>query len=129
MIKINLQPDYLRRGCAVLCTKKSFHAGFDQMTPAAAATWLEINGEKLCKQLNAGSYDCMPALGFYVAKTNGQYRELSRLTAIDTIIQNAILEQITPDCELKFSDSSFAYRKNRGTGSALNRYCEYMTNA
>lgn len=127
MIKIIFEPNDLVNACAALIAKKKFKPGFDNMTPEAAATWIKINGEKLCNLLNAGKYESMPAIGFYVAKTNGHYRELARLTAIDTIIQNAVLEKLSTVFEEKFSDRSFAYRKGRGTGSALNKYCEYAT--
>lgn len=127
MFKFVFEPNDLVNACSALITKKKFKPGFDNMTLSAAATWLEINGEELCHQLNAGKYKSMPALGFYVAKANGNYRELARLTAIDTIIQNAAIEKLETVCEEKFSDHSFAYRKGLGTGAALNKYREYAT--
>ncbi|MGN1117834.1 MAG: CRISPR-associated endonuclease Cas1, partial [Acutalibacteraceae bacterium] len=127
MLKIIFEPNDLLNTCSALIAKKKFTPGFDNMTLAAAATWIEINGEKLSHQLNASKYESMPALGFYVAKTDGHYRELARLTAIDTIIQNAVIQKLSNVCEEKFSNHSFAYRKGRGTGTALNKYCEYAT--
>lgn len=127
MLKLIFSPTDLKNACSILIAKKKFTPGFDNMTLAAAATWIEINGEKLCNLLNAGKYESMPAIGFYVAKSNGHYRELARLTAIDTIVQHAALEKLSAVFEEKFSNLSFAYRKGRGTGAALNKYCEFAT--
>ncbi len=89
------------------------------MTADAADTWVQINGQRLCQQLMDGSYQPMPAMGFYRAKKSGGARLLSRLTAIDTIIQLILLEALTPACEKVFSPSSFGYRPGRGVHIAL----------
>ena len=104
-----------------LCRKKS-RPGYDSMTADGALAWLRINGERLCRELRNGSYSPMPAVGFRTAKTRGGYRRLVRLTALDTVIQQCILDALQPVCEEKFSDSSFAYRPNRGVSAALARY-------
>lgn len=93
------------------------------MTADAADTWVQINGQRLCQQLMDGSYQPMPAMGFYRAKKSGGARLLSRLTAIDTIIQLILLEALTPACEKVFSPSSFGYRPGRGVHIALEQYC------
>lgn len=125
MPKISFSLDDLNKGCAQLKAKNKFSPGFDKMTPGAAELWLELNGEKLCNQLNGSKYNVMPATGFHIAKADGSYRRLANLTAIDTIIQMVTLDKITQTCEELFSENSFAYRKGRGTGSALLKYCEY----
>ena len=102
---------------------RHFSAGFDRMTADAADTWVQINGQRLCQQLMDGSYQPMPAMGFYRAKKSGGARLLSRLTAIDTIIQLILLEALTTACEKAFSPSSFGYRPGRGVHMALEQYC------
>ncbi len=92
------------------------------MTAEGALAWLHINGERLCRELLDGSYRPMPAVGFRTAKTHGGYRRLSRLTALDSVIQYVLLEAISPLCEERFSDNSFAYRAGRGVTAALTRY-------
>ena len=102
---------------------RHFTAGFDRMTGDAAVTWMQINGMCLCQQLAEGSYRPMPSMGFYRAKKNGGARLLSRLTAIDTVIQQILLEALTPVCEKAFSPNSFGYRPGRGVHMALEQYC------
>ena len=50
---------------ASLMKARHFTAGFDRMTGDAAVTWMQINGARLCLQLIDGSYQPMPAMGFY----------------------------------------------------------------
>ena len=107
--------------------KRSFKPGFDGMDAQAAQMWLEINGENFSTQLRKGKYQPMPAIGFRVAKMNGSYRRLVRLTALDTIVQKTILSVVGPVCESRFSNYSHAYRQGRGVVSALKQYCEHGT--
>ena len=125
MSKISFSTDELHSGCANLKAKNKFSPGFDKMTPDAAEIWLKMNGEQLCHQLNSGKYKVMPAVGFNVAKVDGRYRRLAKLTAIDTIIQSVTAEKLSADCVEQFSAFSFAYQKGKGVGSALRQYCQY----
>ena len=125
MPKINFTLEDMLSECSNLKAKHKFTPGFDKMTPEAAETWMKINGERLCSQLNGGKYLVMPASGFNVAKADGNFRRLAKLTAIDTIIQNVTLDKLSAYCAENFSAFSFAYQKGKGIGSALNQYCAY----
>lgn len=104
---------------------KGFRPGFDNMTASSAVIWMKIAGQALCEELRKGKYRPSPAIGWRVAKKNGKYRQLSRLTAIDTIVQTQLLSVLTPLCEEFFSPSSFAYRPGKSVYSALESYCRY----
>lgn len=125
MPKLSFNKEELFNALETIKNKNSFRPGFDKMTPDAAETWFKVNGDRVCKELNSGKYQCMPASGFFSAKYDGSFRKLSRLTIIDTVIETVILEKISPVCESKFSEYSFAYRKGRGMGNALRLYCDY----
>ena len=127
MSKLGFSVNELMESCTALQSKRKFTPGFDKMTPKAAEIWLGVHGEELCDQLNGGKYNVMPAVGFNVAKANGGYRRFVKLTAIDSIVQMTALEKLAPYCEAKFSDSSFAYRKGCGVGSALEKYCAHAS--
>lgn len=113
--------DALKSHAAALCRKKS-KAGYDHMSAFAAQQWMQVNADVLRTELLTGHYRPMPAVGFYVAHMSGK-RRLGRLTAIDTIVQQVLLDALAPLCDEKFSDSSYAYRKGRGVASALEMYC------
>ena len=69
----------------------------------------------------------MPASGSYTAKADGSYRQLSRLTAIDTIIQTVLADKLADCCAESFSKHSFAYQKGKNVRTALNGFCEYAS--
>lgn len=116
------QPDTLLRQADKLVERR-FRPGFDGMTADGVRVWLRINGERFSRELLSGAYRPMPASGFRVAKKSGKYRSLAKLTALDSVVQYAALETLQPICESRFSDSSFAYRPERGVTAALQRYC------
>ena len=113
MPKISFSLEDLMSGCDMLKHRSKFSPGYDKMTPDVADTWLRINGAQLCKQLNGGKYKVMPASGFHMAKADGSYRQLVRLTAIDTIIQTVLIDQLSDYCADNFSDHSLHIRKER----------------
>lgn len=102
--------------------KKRFKPGFDGMSAEGAVIWLKVNGEKLIKLISKGEYDPMPVLSFQVVKSNGKCRRLGKLTAVDTVIQNALIDAMQGVAESSFSEHSFAYRSGKGTGEALKQY-------
>ena len=67
--------------------KRNFRPGFDHMDARAAILCLEVNYERFSADILNGRYMPMPALGFHVTKSSGSFRNLARLTAIDTILQ------------------------------------------
>lgn len=110
---------------ADMLNRKKFRPGYDSMTAEGTLAWLHINGDRLCRELHDGAYRPMPAVGFRTAKTRGGYRRLAKLTALDTIIQQAVLDAVTPVCEERFSDNSYAYRSGRGVSAAVERYIAF----
>ncbi len=105
--------------------ERKFTPGFDGMTSDAALMWIEINGERLERDILSGDYSPMPAIGFRTAKKGGSFRQLARLTALDTIIQNSIIDAVSETAESRFSGFSFAYRRERGVAAALRQYCSF----
>ena len=102
---------------------RNFKPGTDGMSASGAVLWIDINGKRLCRELNKGYYEPMPAVAFTSAKKNGSYRRLAKLTAIDSVVQYAVADAIAEKCEAEFSPKSFAYRKGRGVSEAIELYC------
>ena len=86
MWKEVLGTELLRQKAAEL-RQKGFKPGCDDMTAKSAELWIMVNGERLLKELYQGTYVPMPAMGFRTAKVDGSFRTLTKMTAIDTIIQ------------------------------------------
>lgn len=102
-----------------------FKPGCDDMSAKSAALWMKINADRLLESLREGRYQPMPVSGFRVAKSSGSFRTLTRVTAIDMIVQRCLLRALEEECETGFSDHSYAYRIGRGMNTALEKYCEY----
>lgn len=102
--------------------KKKIKPGYDGMSMDGAASWIFINGDRLCKDILRGDYRPMPAMGFKTAKTSGGFRRLVRLSAVDTVLQTWLNTLLVPTFEELFCDSSMAYRPGRGVHAALERY-------
>jgi len=102
--------------------KKKFKPGYDGMSMDGAASWIFINGDRLCKDVLRGGYRPMPAIGFQTAKVSGGYRRLVRLSAVDIVLQTWLNAKLVPTFEALFCDSSMAYRPGRGVHTALERY-------
>lgn len=111
--------------CAEELKRRGFKPGVDGMTAETALMWLKINGDKLCRQVLGGSYEPMPLGGFTVAKSDGKPRIISKLTAIDTVIQRCLLDYLGETVEPLFSEQSFAYRKGKGVPEAVSAYCAF----
>ena len=95
------------------------------MTAEEAYSWIQINGPQLIRRLKREQYEPSVALVYPIAKSSGKYRRVAKITAIDTVIQNVIMDVISPCLEQQFSDYSHAYRKNRSIETAVNQYCTY----
>lgn len=123
MLKDIITKDNLIETARELSARK-FKPGYDGMSMKGAYAWITVNGERLCRDIFNGHYRPMPATGFRRAKVNGGFRQLARLTAIDTVVQTQLNKTLSEEAEKSFSDNSFAYRRGRGIHSALERYVD-----
>ena len=108
---------------AEMLKKRDFKPGSDGMTASGAELWIEINGKRLCREIENGSYEPMPAMSFKIAKKSSGFRGISKLTAIDSVIQYAAIDAVSEICEEHFSPKSFAYRQGKGIGAAIEMFC------
>ncbi len=108
---------------AHMLNKRDFKPGTDGMSASGAALWIEINAKRLCREIEKGYYEPMPATSFKVAKKSGSFRRISKLTAIDSAIQYAAIDAVNEICESRFSPRSFAYRQGKGVGQAVEMFC------
>ncbi len=68
----------------------------------------------------------MELLEQILAKENGQKRNLGIPTVMDRIIQQAIVQVISPIFEEQFNDNSFGFRTGRSCEQAVIRALEYL---
>ena len=99
--------------------------GVDGMTIEEAFLWLKEHNHELTERIRKGHYTPSPVRRVEIPKPDGGMRKLGIPTVIDRTIQQAMLQQLMPIYEPKFSDGSFGYRPGRSAKDAVQRIKEY----
>ena len=120
--------DLLERICARENMREAYRrvvrnkgaGGVDGMQVAELDAWLEANYDALIGRLLAGKYKPKPVRRVEIPKEEkGKTRQLGIPTVVDRMVQQAIVQQLTPIYEPKFSEHSFGFRPNRSAHDAL----------
>jgi RNA-directed DNA polymerase len=93
--------------------------GVDGMTVDSASIYLKTHREPFIQALKDGSYKPSPVRSVMIPKSSGGQRELGIPTVVDRIVQQAILQILTPYYEPSFSNSSYGFRPGRSAHDAL----------
>ena len=100
--------------------------GVDKMSVDELLPYLKGNKDKLLKQLQLGKYKPQPVRRVEIPKEGkSKVRKLGIPTVVDRVIQQAIMQVLTPIYEPQFSDNSYGFRPNRGAHDALRKCQEY----
>lgn len=100
--------------------------GADGMTTDKLGGWLDANREWLRQLLLRGDYRPSPVRKVEIPKPSGGTRQLGIPTVVDRLVQQAILQILTPVLDPLFSGSSFGFRPGRSAHDALRQASEYV---
>lgn len=101
-------------------------AGVDGMTIDALGPWIERHKQELILSLLEGRYRPQAVRGVEIEKDGGGVRQLGIPTAVDRLIQQAILQVLSPKIDATFSASSFGFRPGRNAHQALQQSQAYV---
>ena len=101
-------------------------AGIDEMTCEEVKDYLKVNGDKLINQILNREYQPLPVRRVEIPKPNGGIRKLGVPTVVDRIIQQALVQVLTPIFEPTFSEYSYGFRPNRRCQNAIDRTLELI---
>jgi RNA-directed DNA polymerase len=88
--------------------------GIDGMTVEELVPYLKLEWPRIREELLKGSYQPVPVRQVEIPKPNGNgMRPLGIPTVLDRMIQQAILQVLTPIFDPHFSDSSYGFRPGR----------------
>ncbi len=103
-------------------------SGIDGMTVEELGDYLKVEWPRIREELLKGTYRPMPVRQVEIPKPRGNgMRPLGIPTVLDRMIQQAILQVLTPIFDPHFSDSSYGYRPGRCSQDAVKaaqRYAE-----
>jgi RNA-directed DNA polymerase len=101
--------------------------GVDGITVDDLAPLLRERWEAIREELLSGSYVPNAVRKVEIPKPGGKgVRMLGIPTTLDRLIQQALLQVLTPLFDPTFSDSSFGFRPGRGAHQALDRAKEHI---
>ena len=93
--------------------------GVDGMNVSELGQLLRREITHIREQLLAGPYTPQPVRRVEIPKASGGKRLLGLPTALDRLVQQALLQVLTPLFDPGFSESSFGFRPGRGTHQAV----------
>ena len=83
--------------------------GVDGMMVAALEVYFEQHEAQLCEQLLSGTYRPQPVKRVKIPKPDGGVRNLGIPTAVDRLVQQALLEVLQPHFDPYFSENSSGF--------------------
>ncbi|MFH1011239.1 MAG: group II intron reverse transcriptase/maturase [bacterium] len=94
-------------------------AGVDGMAVSELREYLRKQWPGIKEELLAGRYQPQPVLRVEIPKMGGGVRKLGIPTAVDRLIQQAILQVLSPIVDPTFSTSSYGFRPGRSAHDAV----------
>jgi group II intron reverse transcriptase/maturase len=125
MVEKILEASNLTRACMEVVKNKGA-GGIDRMPSRELKAYLDVNRHKLCDQVRSGYYLPQPIRGKGIPKGNGKQRLLGIPTAIDRMLQQAVLRVVMPLYEPGFCCDSFGFRPNRNAHQAVSKALGYI---
>jgi len=99
--------------------KNSGAPGVDGMTVDEAASYLKEHKDEIIGRIIKGKYKPMPVRRVEIPKPDGGVRLLGVPTVVDRVIQQALVQVLTPVFEPTFSDNSYGFRPKRSAYKAI----------
>ena len=93
--------------------------GVDEMTVDELLPYLKEHGQAIRQAVLEGSYTPKPVRRVEIPKPGGGVRQLGIPTVLDRMIQQAILQVLTPIFDPDFSEHSYGFRPGRSAKEAV----------
>jgi len=100
--------------------------GIDNISIDEIDEYLKENWEDIKEHIRKRKYKPQPVLRVEIPKPNGGVRKLGIPTVMDRIIEQAIVQVITPIVEPHFSEYSYGFRPGRRAQQAVIKLLEYL---
>lgn len=101
-------------------------SGVDGVTVEELFAYIKGHKEEILWQIRNRKYKPQPVRRVYIPKENGKIRKLGIPSVIDRVIQQAIVQVLTPIYEEQFSNNSYGFRPNRSCEMSVIKALEYF---
>lgn len=99
-------------------------SGVDGVTIEELFAYIKEHKEEILWQIRNRKYKPQPVRRVYIPKENGKMRKLGIPSVIDRVLQQAIVQVLTPIYEEQFSNNSYGFRPNRSCEMAVIKILE-----
>lgn len=118
-----LSKENLNKAYKQVCKNKGA-SGVDGVTVEELSAYIKEHKEEILWQIRNRKYKPQPVRRVYIPKENGKMRKLGIPSVIDRVLQQAIVQVLTPIYEEQFSNNSFGFRPNRSCEMAVIKVLE-----
>ena len=101
-------------------------SGVDGVTVDELFIYIKEHKEEILWQIRNRKYKPQPVRRVYIPKENGKMRKLGIPSVIDRVLQQAVVQVLTPIYEKQFSNNSFGFRPYRSCEMAVIKALEYF---
>ena len=101
-------------------------SGVDGVTTEELFSYIREHKEEILDKIRNRKYKPQPVRRVYIPKENGNKRKLGIPSVIDRVIQQAIVQVLTPMYEEQFSNNSYGFRPKRSCEQAVIKALEYF---
>ena len=101
-------------------------SGIDGISVEEVSGYLKKNWPEIRERIRNRKYKPQPVLRVEIPKPNGGVRKLGIPSVVDRIIEQAIVQKLTPIVEPYFSEYSYGFRPQRRAQQAIIKLLEYL---
>lgn len=125
-----LMEEILSRENMILAYKKvkanKGASGIDGISVEEVSGYLKKNWPEIRERIRNRKYKPQPVLRVEIPKPNGGVRKLGIPSVVDRIIEQAIVQKLTPIVEPYFSEYSYGFRPQSRAQQAIIKLLEYL---
>ncbi len=125
LLEIVLNDNNIKKAIKRVVSNKGAN-GIDGMKVEELYLYFYEHGEELKEKIRTRKYKPSPVKRVYIPKDNGDKRGLGIPIVVDRVIQQAIVQILSPIYERQFSESSYGFRPNRSCEMAIIKLLEYF---
>lgn len=101
-------------------------AGVDEKDIEATRIYLKEHSEEIIERIQCGKYRPQAVRRVNIPKPNGGTRKLGIPTVTDRVIQQAVVQVLTPIFDIEFSEFSYGFRPNKSAHQAIEQARLYV---